>query len=79
MAKIPVEDVLKIRELYFREGLSMNKLAKMYNVSLGTSRKIVLGMGAYKDIPDTITEEEREKRALQERIRARKGSYPFWG
>ena len=73
------EEVVKIREMYYKEGLSMRKLAKMYNVSTNATRRAIFGMEAYRDIPDTITEEDREKRALQERIRARKGSYPFWG
>lgn len=78
MAKIPEEDVLKIRELYYREGYSMNKLSKMFKPSMATIRKAIFGMEAYRDISDDITEEEKEERARQERARIKRESDIFW-
>ena len=61
--KLTNEDVVKIRELYYKEGYSYYKLAKMYNRTPGTIKAAVRGLGAYRDIPDTVTLEDKQRRA----------------
>ena len=61
--KLPEEDVLEIRRLYFIELKSYNQLAEQYGVARSTIQKAVQGMGAYySSIEDDIPEYTKNSR-----------------